>query len=62
MILRNEEERYVEEETQGSREDRRVEAVGGGEDGRGCRRELDVSKHTIYAWKARYRGLDVGQA
>jgi putative transposase len=25
-------------------------------------RELGVSKHTIYAWKAKYGGLDVSQA
>lgn len=32
---------------------RRAEDVG---------RELGVSKHTIYAWKAKYGGLDVSQA
>jgi putative transposase len=25
-------------------------------------RELGVSKHTIYAWKAKYGGLDVNEA
>jgi putative transposase len=25
-------------------------------------RELGVSKHTIYAWKAKYGGLDVSEA
>jgi putative transposase len=25
-------------------------------------REVGVSKHTIYAWKAKYGGMDVGQA
>jgi putative transposase len=25
-------------------------------------RELGVSKHTLYAWKAKYGGLDVSQA
>ncbi len=25
-------------------------------------REVGVSKHTIYAWKARYGGMDVSQA
>src|SRR5438874_13405941 len=25
-------------------------------------REVDVSKHTIYAWKAKYGGMDVSQA
>ena len=25
-------------------------------------RELGVSKHTIYAWKAKYGGMDVSQA
>jgi putative transposase len=26
------------------------------------RRELGVSKHTIYAWKAKYGGMSVGEA
>jgi putative transposase len=25
-------------------------------------REVDISKHTIYAWKAKYGGMDVSQA
>jgi putative transposase len=25
-------------------------------------REVGVSKHTIYAWKAKYGGMDVSQA
>lgn len=25
-------------------------------------RELDVSKHTIHAWKAKYGGLEVNEA
>ncbi|MBZ5702572.1 MAG: transposase, partial [Acidobacteriia bacterium] len=32
---------------------RRAEDVG---------REMGVSKHTIYAWKAKYGGLDVNEA
>jgi len=32
---------------------RKVEAVA---------REVGVSKHTIYAWKAKYGGMDVSQA
>lgn len=35
MILRNEEERYIEEEPLRSRNDRDVEAVGSGTDGSG---------------------------
>ena len=26
------------------------------------RRELGVSKHTVYAWKAKYGGMDVSEA
>jgi putative transposase len=28
----------------------------------GVARELGVSKHTIYAWKAKYGGMDVSEA
>jgi putative transposase len=28
----------------------------------GVAREVGVSKHTIYAWKAKYGGMDVSQA
>ena len=29
---------------------------------RGQNREVGVSKHTVYAWKAKYGGMDVSQA
>jgi putative transposase len=53
---------YVEEQAHGSPDDRgalkQVEAGRAVED---VAREL-VSKHTLYAWKARYGGMDVSQA
>ena len=53
---------YVEEQAHGSADDRGAEAVGGGAQGRRRSREVGVSKHTIYAWKAKYGGMDVSQA
>src|SRR5438132_2497393 len=38
---------------------KQVDAGGAVED---VAREVGVSKHTIYAWKARYGGMDVSQA
>ena len=38
---------------------KRVEA---GERAEAIARELGVSKHTIYAWKAKYGGLEVNEA
>ena len=34
----------------------------GGKLSRGQNREVGVSKHTVYAWKAKYGGMDVSQA
>jgi putative transposase len=42
-----------------------IEALKQMEAGRGAAeigRELGVSKHTIYAWKAKYGGLEVSEA
>jgi putative transposase len=38
---------------------KQIEAGRKGED---VAREVGVSKHTIYAWKAKYGGMDVSQA
>jgi hypothetical protein len=55
--------RYVEEQSHGGADDRGAEAVGGrtqgGGRGAGGRR---IETHTIYAWKAKYGGMDVSQA
>jgi putative transposase len=63
MILAKEEERHGEGEAHSEAEiigalkqleaGRKADDVG---------RELGVSKHTIYAWKAKYGGLDVSEA
>jgi len=34
----------------------------GGRKAEDVAREVGVSKHTIYAWKAKYGGMDVSQA
>ena len=39
-----------------------AEAVGGGRKAEGVAREVGVSKHTIYAWKTKYGGMDVSEA
>ena len=38
-----------------------AEAVGGGRKAEGVAREVGVSKHTIYAWKTKYGGMDVSE-
>ncbi len=54
---------YVEEQAHRGADDRcalkQVEAGRAVED---VARELGVSKHTLYAWKAKYGGMDVSQA
>ena len=54
--------RDVEEQSHGGADDCGAEATGsrpeGGRRGAGSR----VSKHTIYAWKAKYGGMDVSEA
>lgn len=42
-----------------------IAAIHQGDAGRTCvevAREIGVSKHTIYAWKAKYGGLNVSEA
>lgn len=39
-----------------------MKQLGAGRTAEDVGRELGVSKHTIYAWKAKYGGLDVSQA
>ena len=39
-----------------------LKAVGGGKEGGDVAREVGVSKHTIYAWKPKYGGMDVNEA
>ena len=53
---------YVEEQSHGSADDRGAEATGNGTQAEDVAREVGVSKHTIYAWKAKYGGMDVSQA
>ena len=61
---------YVEEHAHRGADDRGAEASGGRAEGgrRGTRsgrveaHALRVSKHTLYAWKAKYGGMDVSQA
>src|SRR5277367_6278222 len=43
---------YVEEQAHGSGDDWSAETTGGGAESGGCG-EVGVSKHTIYAWKAK---------
>ena len=49
---------YVEVQAHGGADDRGPEAVGGREEG-GSAREVGVSKPTLYAWKAKYGGMEV---
>jgi hypothetical protein len=53
---------YVEEQTHGCADDRGAEAGGGWAQGEQGAREVGVSKHTLYAWKEKYGGMDVRQA
>jgi len=39
-----------------------VKQVEAGRKAEGVAREVGVSKHTIYAWKAKYGGMDVTEA
>ena len=39
-----------------------VKRLESGQRGEEIGRDLGVSKHTIYAWKAKYGGLDVNEA
>jgi len=62
MILRNEEECHVEGQAQRSGDDWGVKQLEAGRRAEDVGREMGVSKHTIYAWKAKYGGLDVNEA
>jgi len=53
---------YVEEQAHGSADDRGARAVGSGRKAEDVAREVGVSKHTTYAWKAKYGGMDVSHA
>ena len=53
---------YEQEQAYGGADDRCAEAGGGRPYGRGRSREYGVSKLTIYAWKAKYGGLEVNEA
>lgn len=50
---------HVEEQAYGGADDRCAEAGREVED---VAREVGVSKHTLYAWKAKYCGMDVSEA
>jgi putative transposase len=53
---------YVEEHSHRSTDDRGAEASRGWAESEDVAREVGVSKHTLYAWKAKYGGMDVSQA
>ena len=52
----------VEKKVRRSGDDRSVKQLEAGRTAADMGRDLGVSKHTIYAWKAKYRGLDVNEA
>ena len=51
-----------QEQAYGGADHNCAEASGSGAHSRGRGREQSVSKHTIYAWKAKYGGLEVNEA
>ena len=53
---------YVEEQAHGRADDRALKQLEAGRKAEDVAREVGVSKHTIYAWKAKYGGMDVSQA
>jgi putative transposase len=53
---------YVEEQAHRGADDRCTEASRGGASRRGCGARGGVSKHTLYAWKPKYGGMEVSQA
>jgi len=55
-------EKHVQNEAHRSGDHCRAEAGGGGTEGEDVAREAGVSKHTIYAWKAKYGGMEVSEA
>ncbi len=62
MICAKERGRYVEEQAHGGADDRALKQVEAGRKVEDVAREVGVSKHTLYAWKAKYGGMDVSQA
>jgi hypothetical protein len=52
----------VEGQAHGGADDCCAEAGGGGPEGRERGAGVGVSKHTLYAWKAKYGGIDVTEA
>lgn len=53
---------YVEQQAHRGADDRCVEASRSGASGGGCGARGRVSKDTLYAWKAKYCGMEVSQA
>jgi hypothetical protein len=51
-----------QEQAYGSADDRCAKAGGIGTQGGRPSAEQGVSKHTLYAWKAKYGGMDVSEA
>ena len=49
-------------EAHGGADDRCAEAMEAGRKAEDVAREVGVSKHTLYAWKAKYGGMDVSEA
>ncbi len=45
---------YVEEQAHGGADDRSLKQLEAGRKAEDVAREVGVSKHTIYAWKAKY--------
>jgi hypothetical protein len=57
--------RHVQGQAHGGADDRRLEASGGGAQSSKAEdvaREIGGSKLTLYAWKAKYGGVDVSEA
>jgi uncharacterized protein YfiM (DUF2279 family) len=55
-------ERHVQEPAHGSADHRGAEADGSRAEGGGCGTGSGRVQATIYAWKAKYGGMDVSQA
>jgi hypothetical protein len=53
---------YVEEQAHGGADDLCAKAVGGGPEGRRCGPGAWGVEAHIYAWKAKYGGMDVSEA
>jgi putative transposase len=53
---------YVEEQSHVGADDGALKQLEAGRKAEDVAREVGVSKRTIYAWKAKYGGMDVSQA